>query len=218
MFIRSVVVTVAVALGSGAIAQTSAAPPATPPAGRSPSAITAPQPAVGPVRRELRPAGQAASAAPSEPTKAPVEPMALAVGQVQIVTAPQNITSILIGQAEIADVSTISERSFAVTAKKAGYTSMLLLNEQNQQILDIRISVVAEDMAGRRRANVIATSLGRPTYTISPRGSVTITTEEDKRLDHSYRCERIAPHSCTFDQSKSNVARAISESRPEPNQ
>ena len=211
MFTRSVVLVFAAALGSGALAQTGAAPPApvTPPAG-GPRAITPAPPAVGPVRRVVTPPGQAASPARSEPTRAAVERknVDLAVGQVEIVIVPQTIGSILIGQAEVADISTISERSFAVTAKKAGFTSMLLLNPENQEFFDISISVIAEPLAGRRPANVVAVALGKETRTITA-GVLTITVEEDKRLDHSYRCE--GARSCTFDQS-------TSESKPEQKQ
>jgi len=96
------------------------------------------------------------------------------------------MASVLVGLAEVADVTTMTNRTFAITAKKEGYTGIVLVDENNRQFAELIVNVAPGNMSGRRVASVI-------------------TFEKDKRVEHSYRCEKSASGSCIFDQSKGNI-------------
>src|SRR3954454_3475394 len=146
------VIAILVTASSGALAQTGAAPP-------SPVVAQArPVPPLPPRPEPLRPVPPTTT--PGTPTTPPspqrsdgggsiTRNIDLAVGQVQVVSFPEAMASVLVGLAEVADVTTMTNRTFAITAKKEGYTGIVLIDENNRQFAELIVNVEPGSMSGR---------------------------------------------------------------------
>lgn len=79
----------------------------------------------------------------------------MVVGQVRIMRTDRPIRNVLVGTADVADINLITDQRLAITAKKEGITSILMLAEdKDEPALHLAIQVVPHAQFQRKAVEV----------------------------------------------------------------
>ena len=83
-----------------------------------------------------------------------ISAMTLQPGMVQIARMPATFGNVIVGDSEIADVTTMTDRRIAITAKKEGFASIVFLGEDQAFVGLVNVAVVPSDQFGRTQVRV----------------------------------------------------------------
>ena len=83
-----------------------------------------------------------------------ISAMTLQPGMVQIARMPAAFGNVIVGDSEIADVTTMTERRIAITAKKEGFASIVFLGEDQAFVGLVNVAVVPSEQFGRSQIRV----------------------------------------------------------------
>jgi hypothetical protein len=103
-------------------------------------------------------AGATGAMAQSEPTRFPPY-IQMTVGLVQIYGTDQPITDVVVGKAEVADVTLLTDQRVAITAKDGGLTTIILLDKDKRVVSTAEVEVASKARMGRHE--VVVRSFGR---------------------------------------------------------
>ena len=93
-----------------------------------------------------------------------ISAMTLQPGMVQIARMPAAFGNVIVGDSEIADVTTMTERRIAITAKKEGFASIVFLGEDQAFVGLVNVAVVPSLQFGRSQVRVIRDATEVQTY------------------------------------------------------
>lgn len=106
-------------------------------------------------------------------------------GAVALMTAPKPtgpVVNVLVGDPEIADVTALSDYRVAVTGKKVGSTTIMLLNAESQVVTNVQVAVVVK----------------------GPNRSITVF-RGGRGIREVYRCDATQVASCHFERTDTNT-------------
>ena len=86
---------------------------------------------------------------------AQISAMTLQSGMVQIARMPEKFSNVIIGDSEIADVTTMTDQRIAITAKKEGFASIVFLADNQVFVGQVNVSVVPSAQFARTEVRVI---------------------------------------------------------------
>lgn len=75
----------------------------------------------------------------------------LAIGRAEVLRLERRAATVVLADPNIADVTTISDSTLVVTAKRAGHTSLIVFDDQGRQVLQREIRVEAPGPVRRVR-------------------------------------------------------------------
>ena len=82
--------------------------------------------------------------------EAPPLALEMTPGAVRMIQTDERVKTVIVGDDTAADVSVVSDVRVAVTAKKAGNTSLVLLSETHRVIGNFNVSIIPADRASRK--------------------------------------------------------------------
>src|SRR4051794_31330364 len=125
----------------------------------------------------------------------------LAKGMVRVFRSPAPFNAVVVGDPEAVDVSVLTNQRLAITAKKEGFTTVLLTSEDRAVGAEVAVTVIGPPAA--RTTNPAVASTNPPVSTTKP---VTVTTFTTRRqLRHVYHCDIARPNGCYFDKTDANI-------------